>query len=614
MYDFFISLFVASATFFGTPTMPKEEGEAWKITKQWDGGLHFSAEIPLSKIECPENNYLQLPLIQYGIHRVKLGTFERSFNTANQPKNVYSRPRLKCDLLVNSNAEKLIWEVDAYSLYYARVLSWPQVIETESSFQLSELFYVGSTFALFTLAFFMFVSFSSTSNRLMVYGITLSSLFFSFYFMLTQAKEFGIILSSLTTHKIADIFLIGGIFSLFYCYDKLGFSSERFVKSLGLVSLLSVVLVILGENGDQVQFGTTISYVLGIFGLIQSTGKSLKQTKIDQKLSSFAIFTCTFFLLAGSIIEAAIVGGSIESMSYFPLISLIAYTCFAISINQGIRATYNERDLLLNDMDSLIKEKTNELHKALEEKDLAQAELIQKEKLASLGTLSAGIAHEINNSINYINSCVIGLEKVLPTVIPEDHPKNSKIDKLISTARHGCKVTMEIVASLRNFTGLNQAKFKNVRLDDIIDSVTTIIRSKVGQIKIIKVYDPSIEIYCSPVGMNQVIMNLVTNAIDVVDPIEGEITISAFNKDDIVRLEITDNGKGIPKEKQQQIFDPFFTTKDVGKGTGLGLHIVHNEIVNRHGGKVLVHSEEGVGTTFFLEIPKLKEDQETKVA
>jgi signal transduction histidine kinase len=272
----------------------------------------------------------------------------------------------------------------------------------------------------------------------------------------------------------------------------------------------------------------------------------------------------------------------------------------ALSANQQIENTYKERDSLLLSLESKVQEKTKDLNQAMENLKQSQAELIQSAKLASLGTLSAGIAHEINNSINFVNGAIIPLEKKVLKHIPED--EKASISKLFNVIKHGTDLTVQIVRSLRNFTGLNQASFREINVAEVVNSVTTILRSKLTPIKLNVNIENGLNFEGSQVGVSQALMNIITNSIDALPEINPEITIEGKTLFDTIELKITDNGSGIPKSLINRIFDPFFTTKQVGKGTGLGLFIVKKE-VDRHNGYIKIESEPSSGTTFTLSFP-----------
>ncbi|TAE68399.1 MAG: hybrid sensor histidine kinase/response regulator [Oscillatoriales cyanobacterium] len=293
-----------------------------------------------------------------------------------------------------------------------------------------------------------------------------------------------------------------------------------------------------------------------------------------------------------------------------------------------------------------------QLEETLTELKKTQSQLIQKEKMASLGQLAAGIAHEINNPVNFISGNItmaadyaqdlvrliklyrhyyphpvaeiVGeLEKIQPEFIADDYPK------LLSSMKEGTSRISEIVLSFRNFSRLGQEKCKPVDIHEGIDNTLVILQHRlkgannIGEIEVRKHYSKLPKITCYASLLNQVFMNLLINAIDALEsqPYPRKITIStsvssdsepalynpnsnlATQKFQSVMILIADNGCGICEAVRHRIFDPFFTTKPVGRGTGLGLAISHDIIVEKHGGKISCISAPGGGTEFILQIP-----------
>lgn len=265
---------------------------------------------------------------------------------------------------------------------------------------------------------------------------------------------------------------------------------------------------------------------------------------------------------------------------------------------------------------------------ALKKLKSAQSQLVANEKMASLGQLTSGIAHEINNPINYISSSIEGLRNILDDIKlvmsnydrldidreEIDQLKNEieyddlldGFDKLTSNIKMGVDRTKEIVNSLRTFSRLDEDNFSMVDINETIDSAIILIgRQYKDRIEIIKKYQniPIVEGIAG--SLSQVFLNILVNAIQSIKD-KGEITIGTLFTNEsgksMVRIVFSDTGIGMPKEIQEKIFEPFFTTKDVGEGTGLGLSIVYS-IIKQHNGRIDVKSQPGKGTSFSIYLP-----------
>jgi signal transduction histidine kinase len=264
-----------------------------------------------------------------------------------------------------------------------------------------------------------------------------------------------------------------------------------------------------------------------------------------------------------------------------------------------------------------IKKAHQELQKAHEELRKAQIRLVQSEKMASLGNLAAGVAHEINTPIGAVNSAVDtskrAFSRVLHSIEESRSLENLNADPKFRDSLNFIKdnnnvITLaseriaNIVKSLRNFARLDEADFKDADIHEGIDSTLTLLHHTTkDRIEIIREYGDVPKISCRPSQLNQVFMNLLKNAAESISD-RGTICIKTSVEDNKVIVRISDDGQGISEENLERVFDPGFTTKGVGVGTGLGLSISYN-IIHDHSGEIQVESEVGKGSTFSIILP-----------
>lgn len=299
--------------------------------------------------------------------------------------------------------------------------------------------------------------------------------------------------------------------------------------------------------------------------------------------------------------------------------------------------------VLVVSSETKVSDRTKELSSALKQLQHSQLQLIHTEKMSSLGQLVAGIAHEINNPINFIHGNLTYLHRytqdlltaieayqahypnppqTLQTTLDEVELSFLQEDlvKLLQSMRIGTNRIQQIVLSLRNFSRLDEAEFKAVDIHEGIDNTLLILQHRLKakstsrSIEVIKNYAQLPLVDCCAGPLNQVFMNLLSNAIDAVEETiqqptkdhhqPGAIWISTqMITDNWVQITIADNGSGIPETVRSRIFDPFFTTKPIGKGTGLGLSISHQIVTEKHNGTMRCDSTPGEGTKFIIEIP-----------
>jgi signal transduction histidine kinase len=253
--------------------------------------------------------------------------------------------------------------------------------------------------------------------------------------------------------------------------------------------------------------------------------------------------------------------------------------------------------------------KNTRLHQAYEELQATQVQLVQSAKMASLGELVAGVAHEINNPLAFVLGHLNTAQKslqVLRDSLPEPLPANgtaqlARADERLLGMHAGLTRIQDLVLKLRTFSRLDEGERKAASVKENVESVLTILAHRLrDRITVVTTYGEPDVIDCYPSLLNQGIMNLVSNAIDAIDG-PGTIEITTGKRNGCYVVSVSDTGKGVPKELRERVFEPFFTTKPVGQGTGLGLSITYT-IAQRHGGTLVLLPREGGGTCANLQL------------
>lgn len=303
-----------------------------------------------------------------------------------------------------------------------------------------------------------------------------------------------------------------------------------------------------------------------------------------------------------------------------------------------LKTTFSSLENAKSELENKVKERTQELQNTLVNLRKTQAQMLQTEKMSALGQTVAGVAHEINNPVNFIHANIEYVQTYIKDLLElvvlyqEYYPETpeslqEKIDeidlefirqdsvKILASMNIGTVRIREIVKSLRSFSRLDEAEYKKVDIHEGIDNTLLILQHRLknhstqSEIKIFKDYAQIPLVECYAGKLNQVFMNILGNAIDALTELRtsdttAKIYISTVIIDENwVRICIADNGTGIDQEVSKNIFNPFFTTKPVGKGTGNGLSISYQIIVDTHKGKIYCDSELGKGTKFIVEIP-----------
>ncbi|GAA0878317.1 7TM diverse intracellular signaling domain-containing protein [Algoriphagus jejuensis] len=479
----------------------------------------------------------------------------------------------------------------------------------------------------------------------------LSLLGFSYYFIFFQN-------ALLYENSLIIFSSLSGIFGVLFLRDFLLIKVYLpwIEKGLFLIIVLYVAASILRMLGF-VSLSYSFTDISGLFVVLFFVSSGVLIAKKGFRPAFYFLTAWVFFLL-GLMLYVFQNQGVINLGSFANLPMLLGTAFEAILLSLALADRINilkkekeeehlEKLRVLSENEKLIKEqnivletkvrlRTDELEQALRNLQDTQGQLVNQEKMASLGQLTAGIAHEINNPINFVSSNITPLKRDIKDIMEvidfyresgnrefsEQTKKEAKqleedleleyvldeVEQLLKGMDEGAKRTVEIVKGLRIFSRVDEQDVKKVDLHDGINSTIILLNSSIpGKIRIVREFGELPMVECLAGKLNQVFMNILNNAVhalaDNLDKItDPKITIRTRAFADRVVIEFEDNGPGMPEHVKQRIFEPFFTTKAVGRGTGLGLSIVYS-IIESHKGSLDVKSEEGHGTTFIIALP-----------
>jgi signal transduction histidine kinase len=456
----------------------------------------------------------------------------------------------------------------------------------------------------------------------------MSTLFFTRNFLHTKenAPRINVVISICIA-----VFWIGFFLTLLGWISQ-GFLVMQIITSISTITIFTVAYQIMraGYTPAKFFFAAWIVLITGVVIFL------LK----DYSVLPYNTFT-SYSVMGASAIEMSLLSFGLANRINILRQEKEESQAEALSVAQENARIIREQNVILeakvDERTTELKASNNELQKTLEELKEAESQLVESEKMASLGQLTAGIAHEINNPINFITSNVNPLRRdvdillqainKIENVVLSDEEANEKqkqideykeeidfdylkieINHLLKGINEGASRTAEIVKGLRIFSRLDEDDLKKADVNEGLDS-TLIIANNLfnNNIELVKEYGEVPLIECYPGKLNQVFLNIISNAVYAIkkqhgDKQGGVLRISTSNNEECVFVKIQDNGTGMDENTRKKIFEPFFTTKEIGEGTGLGMSITYNTI-KKHNGQIHINSTPGMGTEFILDLP-----------
>lgn len=498
---------------------------------------------------------------------------------------------------------------------------------------------------LYYIVFIFFIGFSQFCGL----GYGFRFLWSGVPYLTLQSINWSVALANVATILFARVFL------------KIPDRTPVFDKVLvGFITLYGAILVL--TLFGMYNVGYILIDVISFLCSFALWGIAIKYTELGDRPAKFFLIAWSFFLL--SIIihvirdfgglpynfltnNSILIGSAAEiALLSFALADTINQYRVEKELSQARALEISrEKEQFVKDQNAILERRIHErtsklqslnreLHNALDHIKQTQSQLVDAEKMASLGQLTAGIAHEINNPINFVKSNIKPLQldfadiKRLVLMYEQVDPENiseklaeilafkenieysyilQEIDALLTGIEDGATRTADIVKGLRTFSRVNETELKEADLHEGLDTTLMLLTNIIPpNLSVEKQYGKIPKISCYPGKLNQVFMNILTNAIQSIaskgssDP--EQLKISTWKDRQHVVVSISDTGSGIPEKIREKIFDPFFTTKGVGEGTGLGLSIVYG-IIEKHLGKIEVRSQEGIGSEFVITLP-----------
>ena len=682
---FFVSISAASLSQIGYAEFPENSSlENWKIgkfnnvngtivnlgLKSGTYVIHWKFNVDSAFWNSQKVLHIANPIID------DVEVFQVTSDTLYQRSSGEKIPLFLREYNISGNAVNIEKSNDNIVDFYLKVRSSDQLLIPLSIQESKELLndyenidlifaiYLGMILSMFIYNLFVFFSVRDSVYLLYIFyiftvGYTQLVLFgFSSKYIFNFSGSINILLGSIVPG-------LSGLATIFFAQNfiKTAQYAPRINSILNFFKLLYLIAIVLAFFG----FHNTTQIILnaGALSALILIFASVKAIKQGYKPARYFIIAWVIF----------IIGLTLYALRNFGILPFNAFTNFALPVGSVVEilllsfaladrinvlkqekelsqqqafVAMKENERLVTEQNVQLEKKVHErtadlenrnteLHTAMDNLRMTQQQLVESEKLASIGQMTAGIAHEINNPINFVQSNVGPLKRDIDEILEllsqlaeidenkdlleqVNHLKSQyvkldveylkkEIQQLLNGIEDGSKRTAEIVKGLRVFSRMDRSELISADINECLNSTLVVMKNmtKAEVTLNVELGENIPKTYCYPGKLSQVFMNLVTNAVQATrlpnrQPIDRIINVRSYFNDNKICVEIQDNGKGIPTEIQDKIFEPFFTTKDVGEGTGLGLGIAAG-IIGEHNGHLSFTSSATDGTTFLITLP-----------
>ena len=617
MHEFAVGLLLLFSSTLGIDSVPETPLE-WQVNKAWEetveGYFVFSATSSYVIEACQRypSHYIEFPSTIHSSTQIIVkdqiiaGTSPPNFQ---HTRGFYGALIIPCAQLHGATGP-LIWQVKSYTKYFAWFKYFPKIVKQyPKSNVFNETLNVVAAAILLSLSLLYLLLFLDKIPRKKLALLIFSNLFTAFYFILNTAEFFGLSISMLLSHKLAD----SGLWIGLACFTHVLHLENLILRWMDIAYKISIAIalavIFTGSTGDIIQLGTSIPFLFTILLSGYAIFKLLKRgiSKSKKEYIQLIALSISFF---GYWHDILVVTGVIDS---FPILSLAiigSYIFILLSINESIDNTYAERDQL-KELTAILQYTNNELQHA-------QDELIKSEKMAMMGRAVARIAHELNTPIYAARSAAQNiqiktkyfaqsLEKNTHHIVDNTRQYNKDLTSMAKVLQISLSRAAELV---RNFKEISVDQI-NVRkktfdlLEYIDTSLATLTESLRRKNITVNLQGNNITLFHDPSLFYQLINNLVNNAEKYAYPSSGGIIdIEIEELPNEICILFSDYGKGISQIDQSKMFDAFFTTGGGSKGLGLGLNIVYRIVTEKLQGTISCTSRENHGTCFTMRIPK----------